>query len=100
MGAKRRNVTREYKEQAARIVVDDGLSAAAVARDQGLSATALRRWADHSRGHSKSRREAFLKKWKGSLRQATGPLRGAAEAIGTTSPTHQVLRKSLKRSLC
>ncbi len=46
MTRKRRSFTAEYKQRAARMVVDDGLSVPAVCRDQDLGETAVRRWVD------------------------------------------------------
>lgn len=46
MTRKRRNFTAEYKQRIARMVIDDGLSVAAVCRDQDLGETAVRRWVD------------------------------------------------------
>lgn len=46
MTRKRRSFSAEYKQRIARMVIDDGLSVAAVCRDQDLGETAVRRWAD------------------------------------------------------
>jgi len=46
MTRKRRSFSAEYKQRIARMVIDDGLSVAAVCRDQSLGETAVRRWVD------------------------------------------------------
>jgi transposase len=45
----RRKFTPEFKEQAARLVLDEGKSMAAVARELDLVPTALREWVEHVR---------------------------------------------------
>ena len=54
---KRRRFDSEFKEQAARLVLDEGKSVGAVARDLDLTATALREWvkraqADRTKGRT------------------------------------------------
>jgi len=54
---KRRRFDSEFKEQAARLVLDEGKSVAAVARDLDLTETALREWvkraqADRTKGRT------------------------------------------------
>jgi transposase len=54
---KRRRFDAEFKEQAARLVLDEGKSVAAVARDLDLTETALREWvkraqADRTKGRT------------------------------------------------
>jgi transposase len=46
MTRKRGSFSAEYKQRIARMVIDDGLSVAAVCRDQSLGETAVRRWVD------------------------------------------------------
>jgi transposase len=45
----RRKFSQEFKEQAARLVLDEGKSMAAVARELDLVPTALREWVEHAR---------------------------------------------------
>ena len=45
----RRKFSEEFKEQAARLVLDEGKSMAAVARELDLVPTALREWVERSR---------------------------------------------------
>jgi len=54
---KRRRFDAEFKEQAARLVLDEGKSVGAVARDLDLTETALREWvkraqADRTKGRT------------------------------------------------
>ena len=54
---KRRRFDSEFKEQAARLVLDEGKSVGAVARDLDLTETALREWvkraqADRTKGRT------------------------------------------------
>lgn len=45
----RRSFPEEFKQQAARLVLDEGKSMAAVARELDLVPTALREWVEHAR---------------------------------------------------
>jgi transposase len=45
----RRQFSHEFKEQAARLVLDEGKSMAAVARELDVVPTALRDWVEHAR---------------------------------------------------
>jgi transposase len=44
MAGKRRTFTREFKLEAVRLVIAEGMSLAQVARDLGISASSLARW--------------------------------------------------------
>jgi transposase len=48
---KRRRFDAEFKEQAARLVLDEGKSVGAIARDLDLTETALRAWVHHARAN-------------------------------------------------
>jgi transposase len=45
----RRKFSEEFKQQAARLVIDEGKSVAAVARELDVVATALRQWVERAR---------------------------------------------------
>jgi len=44
MGKKRRTFTREFKDEAAKLVIEGGKSAASVARDLGICESSLHGW--------------------------------------------------------
>jgi len=46
MTRKRRTFSADYKQQVARMILDDGLKVADVCRDQDIGETAVRRWMD------------------------------------------------------
>jgi transposase len=46
MAKKRRTFTREFKLEAVRLVLEEGMTVAQVARDLGIGETALARWRD------------------------------------------------------
>ena len=78
---KRRRFDSEFKEQAARLVLDEGKSVGAVARDLDLTETALREWvkraqADRTKGRT-GLTTASATSWCGSV-ERSGSLKKSA----------------------
>ena len=53
MGTVRRQFTKEFKQEAIRLISEQGLSVAQVSRDLGVSANILHRWKKESEAHGK-----------------------------------------------
>lgn len=53
MGTVRRQFTKEFKQEAVRLVSEQGLSVAQASRDLGVSANVLHRWKKESEEHGK-----------------------------------------------
>jgi transposase len=51
MGTVRRQFTKEFKQEAVRLIQDQGLSVAQASRDLGVNANMLYRWKQESREH-------------------------------------------------